>query len=722
MASNGKPQQAGAGAGGAGPERIRNVVLVGHAAAGKTTLVEALLVATGAITRAGRVEDGTTVSDSEPIEHRVGRSVSLAVASTSSQGVKINLVDTPGHADFVGEVRAGLRAADAALFVVSAVDGVDGITRMLWEECRGVGMPRAVVVTHLDQQRGDFGEALAVCQRAFGDGVQPLYLPLLDEHEVPSGLVGLLSQNVFDFSSGTRSERAAEEDLRASIADQRAGLIEGIIQESEDDTLLERWLEGEEVPFDTLVADLETAVARGSFHPVLPVLAPAGLPATGLGVVELLEVLVRGFPSPLEHPLPMVTTPGGDPREPITCDPSGPLVAEVIKTTSDPYVGRLSLVRIFSGTLAPDTTVHVSGHFARFSGDDRGHSDHDVDERVGAVSTPLGATLTPAPNGIAGDIVAVARLTRAETGDTLSDVSASALMEPWVMPEPLLPSAVTARTSTDEDKLSVGLSRLAAEDPTARVEMNPDTKQLVLWSMGEAHLEVLLERLRSRQSVEVDIEPVKVALRETLRAPANGHGRHVKQSGGHGQYAVCDIEVEPLPQGSGFEFVDRVVGGAVPRQFIPSVEKGVRAQMDKGVAAGYPMVDLRVTLVGGKAHSVDSSDAAFQTAGALALKEASAAAGVAMLEPIDEVTILMDDEYVGTVMGDLSSRRGRVTGTQSVGGGRTLVSAEVPAIELTRYAVDLRSLAHGTGSFTRRYLQHAPMPQHQAEKVLADAG
>jgi elongation factor G len=718
MASNGKPHPAGAAAGGGvGPEHIRNVVLVGHAAAGKTTLAEALLMATGAITRVGRVEDGTTVCDSEPIEHRVGRSVSLAVAATTFQGVKINLVDTPGHPDFVGEVRAGLRAADAALFVISAVDGVDGITRMLWEECAGVGMPRAVVVTHLDQQRGDFADALATCQRAFGDGVQPLYLPLLDEHEVPSALVGLLSQKVFDFSSGTRTERDADDEEMLTIADQRSGLIEGIIQESEDDTLLERWLEGEDVGFDTLVADLETAVCQGSFHPVLPVLATGNL-----GVGELLEVIVRGFPSPTERPLPTVTTPDGQPREPITCDAAGPLVAEVVKTTSDPYVGRLSLVRVFSGSLSPDSTVHVSGHFGRFSGDDRGHSEHDVDERVGAVSTALGATLSPVQHGHAGDIVAVARLTRAETGDTLSDATAPALMEPWAMPEPLLPSAVTARTSTDEDKLSVGLARLAAEDPTSRVEMNPDTKQLVLWSMGEAHLEVLLERLRSRQSVEVDIEPVKVALRETVRGPATGHGRHVKQSGGHGQYAVCDIQVEPLPQGSGFEFVDKVVGGAVPRQFIPSVEKGVRAQMDKGVAAGYPMVDVRVTLVGGKAHSVDSSDAAFQTAGALALKEASAAAGVAMLEPIDMVAILMDDEYVGTVMGDLSSRRGRVTGTNSVGGGRTEVSAEVPAIELTRYAVDLRSLAHGTASFTRRYLQHSPMPQHQAEKVLADAG
>jgi elongation factor G len=696
------------------PDLIRNVVLVGHAAAGKTTLVEGLLVGTGTVQRAGRVEDGTTVSDHEEVEHRLGRSVALSIASTSHDGVRITFVDTPGHADFVGEVRAGLRAADAALFVVSAVDGIDGITRMLWEECAAVGMPRAVVITHLDQQRGDFDGAVSIAQQAFGEGVQPLYLPLLDDQEVPAGLIGLLTQQVYDHSSGKTTVRPPDPEHVAAIEGPRSTLIEGIIQESEDDSLLDRWLSGEEIAVDTLISDLETAVSRGSFHPVVPV-----NPHTGLGIEQLLEIVVRGFPSPLEHPLPTVTTPDGSPREPLACALDGPLVAEVVKTTSDPYVGRLSIVRIFSGTLTPDAIVHTSGHFAEFAGAERGHPDHDVDEKVGAVSTATGATLSPLDRGVAGDIVAVARLVKAETGDTLSDPAAPALMEPWVMPEPLLPTAVTAKSSTDEDKLSQGLSRLTAEDPTVRVQMNADTHQMVLWSMGEAHLEVLLDKLRRRHSIEIETEPVKVSLRETLAKPAAGKGRHVKQSGGHGQYAVCDIEVEPLPEGGGFEFVDKVVGGSVPRQFIPSVEKGVRAQMEKGVAAGYPMVDLRVTLVGGKAHSVDSSDAAFQTAGSLALKEAAAAAGVAMLEPISEVHVTVDDEYVGGVMGDLSGRRGRVTGTHASGTGRTEISAEVPEIELTRYATDLRSLAHGTGIFTRTYVRHAPMPQHQVEKVLA---
>ncbi len=706
----------------AGPDRIRNVVLVGHASSGKTTLAESLLLATGAISRAGRVEDASTVCDHEVVEHRVGRSVALSVASTHHGDVKINIIDTPGHADFVGEVRAGLRAADAALFVVSAVAGVDGVTRLLWEECAAVGMPRAVVLTHIDQQRADVEEALAICRRNFGDGIQPLYVPVLDgsshdSAETPAGLLGLLSQTVADYSGPDRVERPADEEQIKAVEELRARLIEGIIQESEDDTLLERWLSGQSVGMDTLISDLETAVARGSFHPVIPLVA-----TTPLGMTELLEVIVRGFPCPLEHPLPTVTDPDGSPREPIGCQVDGPLVAEVVKTTSDQYVGRLSVVRIFSGTLAPDATVHVSGHFARFVDDEQrgaGHPDHDVDERLGAVSALLGATLTPIEAGVAGDIVAVARLSRAETGDTLSDPADPALMEPWTMPEPLLPTALVAASSTEDDKLMLGLARLVAEDPTVRVEVDPATHQMVVWAMGESHLEVLLDKLRERHGLELTTEPVKVALRETLARAGSGHGRHVKQSGGHGQYAVCDIDVEPLPEGSGFEFVDKVVGGSVPRQFIASVEKGVRAQMERGVAAGYPMVDIRVTLVGGKAHSVDSSDAAFQTAGGLALKDAAADAGVAMLEPVDEVRITVDDEYVGAIMGDLSSRRGRVTGTDVVDGGRTEISGEVPAIELTRYSIDLRSLAHGTGVMTRAYRHHAPMPQHQVEKILA---
>lgn len=694
------------------PSMVRNVVVVGHAGAGKTTLVEALLVAAGAVPRAGRVEDGTTVTDSDELEHRHVRSLALGVASLQHEGVKVTLIDTPGHADFVGELRAGLRAADAALFVVSAVDGLDPATQLLWDECASVGMPRAVVVSHLDSPRADFEAVVAICQRVFGQGVQPLYLPLLDDDEHPAGLLGLLSRNLHDSSSGERVTRRADPEHLEAVADQRAALIEGIIAESEDDTLLDRYLAGEDVEENALVADLETAVARGSFHPVLPVVATTGPGVPALGVPELLEVIVRGFPSPLEHPPPPVTAPDGTPREALSCDPDGPLVAEVVRTTTDPYVGRLSLVRVFSGTLLPDTVVHVCGHFG-----DRPGADHDVDERVGTVSAPFGAQQSLLPRGIAGDVVTVARLSRAETGDTLSDPRRPALMEPWHVPEPLLPVALTAESTTDEDKLAKGLARLTAEDATARVEIDPDTSQVVLWGMGETHLEVLLERLRSRTGVAVGTAPVQVALRETFTAACTGHGRNVKQSGGHGQYAVCDLEIEPLPEGSGLQFMDAVVGGAVPRQFVTSVHKGVVTQMERGVSAGVPVVDILVRLVGGRAHSVDSSDAAFQVAGAAALKDAATHGETTLLEPVDEVCAVVGDEYLGAALGDLAVRRARVTGTRSLGGGRSEITAEVPASELPRYAPDLRSLAHGTGSFTRHYLRHGPLPAHLVERM-----
>ncbi|MFI1174387.1 elongation factor G-like protein EF-G2 [Streptomyces melanogenes] len=704
------------------PSSVRNVVLVGHSGSGKTTLVEALALTAGAVNRAGRVEDGGTVSDYDEIEHRQQRSVQLSLVPVEWAGCKINILDTPGYADFVGELRAGLRAADAALFVVSASDGVDGATRMVWDECAAVGMPRAIVVTHLEAARADFAEMTRVCAQAFGgddpDAVLPLYLPLHgpegpDGHAPVTGLIGLLSQRVFDYASGERKEAEPGPEQLPLVEEARNRLIEGIIAESEDETLMDRYLGGEEIDVKTLIDDLERAVARGTFHPVLAAAPAAEGARQGIGTVELLELVTGGFPTPLERTAPDVTTPQGSARPTPVCAPDGPLVAEVIKTSSDPYVGRVSLVRVFSGTLHPDETVHVSGHGMT----DRGHEDHDVDERIGALSSPFGKQQRTLASCIAGDIACVAKLTRAETGDTLSGKDDPLLMAPWAMPDPLLPLAIQAHSKADEDKLSQGLSRLVAEDPTMRLEQNPHTHQLVLWCLGEAHKDVALERLRSRYGVQVDVVPHKVSLRETFGIAATGRGRHVKQSGGHGQYAICEIEVEPLPAGSGIEFVDKVVGGAVPRQFIPSVEKGVRAQAAKGVAAGYPLVDVRITLLDGKAHSVDSSDAAFQTAGALALREAAADARIHLLEPVAELQVLVPDDYVGPVMSDLSGRRGRVVGTEQAGPGRTLVRAEVPEIEIGRYAVDLRSVSHGTGRFDRSYARHEPMPPQLADKI-----
>jgi elongation factor G len=691
------------------PGRIRNVVLIGHSGAGKTTLVEALLAATGTTARPGRVEDGTTVSDFDDIEVRQQRSVNLSLSPVTHAGFKINLLDTPGYADFTGDLRAGLRAADSALFAVPATEGVDGLTRMLWEECARVGMPRAVVITKIDHQRADFEAALSACREAFGEAVAPLYQPVTTGQGTSvRGLIGLLSQKLYDYSGSSRTEQVPGPEDADRMESLRGELIEGIIQESEDETLMDRYLSGEEIDPKVLIEDLEKAVARGSFYPVLAVSAPRGI-----GMTELLEVVTQAFPPPEEHPLPTVTALDGAPVTDLACDPKGPLLAEVVKTTSDPYVGRVSLVRVFSGTLRPDAAVHVSGH-GRV---EQGHADHDTDERIGALTCPLGKQQRPVTEAVAGDICAVAKLATAETGDTLSGKDQPLLMEPWVMPEPLLPIAISAKSKADEDKMSQALARLVAEDPTLRLENNAETHQLVLWCMGEAHVDVLLDRLSGRYGVAVETTALRVPLRETIAGKAEGLGRNVKQTGGHGEYAICKIKVEPLPGNAGFEFVDKIVGGVVPRQFIPSVEKGVRAQMEQGVVAGYPMVGLRVTLFDGKAHSVDSSDMAFQKAGRLALKDAVEKAQSMLLEPVDEVSVLIPDDYVGAVMSDLSSRRGRVLGNEPVPVGRTLVKAEIPELEITRYTIDLRSISHGTGSFTRSYLRHEPLPAHLAAKI-----
>ena len=418
-------------------------------------------------------------------------------------------------------------------------------------------MPRAVVVSKLDHARADFDTTLRGAREAFGDRVLPVAVP------TGEGISDLLGQ--------------CDDDRRGT-------LIEAVIEESEDESLMERYLGGEQVDEDLLVRDLEKAVARARLFPVLAVCA-----TDGRGCVELLDLCVRGFPSPLEHTPPETYTPAGASAGAVSCDPEGPLVAEVVRTSSDQYVGRVSIVRVFSGTLVPDVAVHVSGHFSAFFADDTGHEDHDEDERIGALAHPFGTQQVPAARVVAGDIGAIGRLGRAETGDTLSSPDQPRVLRPWTMPTALLPVAIEALSRSDEDKLSTALARLRAEDPSLRIEQNPETGQVVLWVMGEAHAEQALDRLRRQvRRGRRTARRWSCPLRETFETPAKGHGRHVKQSGGHGQYAICDIEVEPLPQGGGFEFLDKVVGGAVPRQFIGSVEKGVRAQMERGVSRGYP--------------------------------------------------------------------------------------------------------------------------------------
>lgn len=498
---------------------IRNVAVVGPSGAGKTTLVEALLLRAGAIARAGRARDGATAPDSDDGErppHRavsdsVSRSVYLSVTSLAHGAVTLNLLDTPGSPDFVGGLRAGLRAADGALFVMSADGGLDAVTGQLWQECAAGGLPRAVVVTQLDRPRADFDEAVALCQRVLDDSVLPLHLPMHDDDGAVAGLIRLLDHRVVDHSTGERVERPAEPEHVQLVAALRAELTEAIISQSEDESLLDSYLAGGQLDLTALTAELETAAAGGHFHPVL-----AAAPGCGVGLDELLDLLAQGFPSPLEHPCPAVTRPDGSPAVPLSCDPAGPLAAEVVRTTTDPDLGPVSYVRVLSGTLRPDTAVHVCG---RRAGRSRQRPDlREADERTGPLASPLGAALRPVTACPAGDLCTVAGLSSAATGDTLSDRTEPLLVAPWVLPEPQLPVAVEAASRADAQRLGAALARLVAEDPTARLERVAETGQQLLWCIGPAHAEVLLERLRSRHGLVLLTPDVQVALREESTA------------------------------------------------------------------------------------------------------------------------------------------------------------------------------------------------------------
>lgn len=734
------------GAGETSADELRSVVLVGPSGAGKTTLLEHLLAESGAIPRAGTVADGTCVGDHDPSARRLGRSVSLAVASLRHREVKIDLVDTPGCPDFVGELRAGLRAADGVLFVVDATDATDvaeavsatdggagdadtgrfAQTSMLWRECVAAGLPAVVVLTRADAPRADADAATAGLAVALGQ----------------AGAAFVVTHRRADAPDADAPVADAPDADATPTHDVLAESVETLIERAEDEALLERWISGEAPSPAELRADLARAMATGPADGVVPVLPVAALARQGLP--ELIDLVVDVLPAPAARPPLPAHDRAGAPGKPIRVDPDGPLVAEIVHTGLDAQGSRVSLLRVFSGTLRPDTTLAVLPAprsapedavvpAPRSAPDDAPRTDDtDADGaatdgaatdgatapttssvpvatvRVARLHAPLGGALRELDECRAGDLCAVTRLSAA-TGDTLIAVDAPAAqgMDMWDPPEALLPVAVSAGTgSSAADSLARGLARLAGLEPGLRIERNPETHQVVLWCTGDIHADVLLDRLRAAGAA-VEATDMVVPLRETVAGPASALGRHVKQSGGHGQFAVCRIEVEPLPCGSGVEFVDKIVGGVIPRAYIPGVEKGVRDQLAAGVHDGRPIVDVRVTLVDGKAHSVDSSDQAFQTAGALAVREAVAASGTVVLEPLDDVVITVDDDRLGAVLGDLAARHGRVLGTEPdpvhADGHHTRVLAEVPETALVRYPVDLGMLTGGTARFTRRF-------------------
>jgi elongation factor G len=684
------------------PAQIRNIALVGHGGAGKTMLAEALLFASGATTRLGRIEDGTTATDFEPEEHDHQISVSLAVAPLEWNGHKINLIDCPGYADFVGDVVSALRVVDAAIFVISAVDGVQVQHELIWDMVEDLGLPRLIVLNKLDRERASFTRTLDELRTAFGTKPFPLHVPIGEEHDF-SGVVDLLKMQAFAYDQ-TSPKGSADEtpgEVQAQVEDHRNRLVEAAAEG--DDALLEKYLEEGDLDEKEVATGLSGAVASGTTAPVL-VSSATHL----IGVDLLADAICALVPSPLERPAVVGSSkPGAEDEVERKPAPSEPLSAFVFKTISDPYVGKISLFRVFSGSMRPDH--HVL------------NATRGDDERVAQLFYLVGKEHVNAPEIVCGDIGGVAKLAHTHTGDTLCGAKASIVLPPVVFPEPVLSVAVAPKSRGDEDKLMSALARLCEEDPVLRIERRAETHQTVVSGLGEAHLGVVLERMKRKFGVEVDQLPLRIPYRETIRGKAQYESRYVKQSGGRGQYAVAHLEVEAQPEGAGYEFVNKITGGAIPQNFIPSVDKGVQGALVEGVLAGYPVVDVKVTLYDGKYHTVDSSDMAFQIAGSIGFKEAAKQANLTLLEPIMDVEIRVPEAMLGDIMGDINAKRGRILGTEQDRRGYQIVRAQAPLAEMARYAIDLRSMTGGRGSFSMTPSHYEEVPQHLQAHVVEDA-
>jgi elongation factor G len=667
------------------PDRIRNVAFLGHAATGKTTLAEALL----AIGGAGSGRGG--ILDFEPEERDRGHSLSLATAWLDYRDHRINVLDAPGTPDAIGDAYPVLRAADLAVFVVDASLGLQAQHDELWAACDAVGLPRVVVLNKLDRENASFQSNVDALRERYGKPVAPVQMPL-GTHEEFTGVIDLLRERAVTKVDGRRVEGEVPEERRDQVRSNREQLVETIVET--DDELLMRYLDGDVPDAKELARGFAHGIASGGFFPVLCASA-----ALEIGVRLLADFLVEECPSPSDRaPYEGVEGVRGLDDQ---------VAVYVTKTLSDPYVGRVNILRVVSGTLRADDTLVV------------GRSGGSV--RLHQLFKLQGKEQTPVEEVPAGDIVAVAKLDDVLTGDTLHAKGAPFAVPAVAPGEGYHRVAVQPQSAGDEDKLSSALARLTEEDPSLRVTREAETNQLVLHALGPTHVDVSLARMQRKFGVTVEQVPLRVSYRETLRGKGRGLGRHVKQTGGHGQYGIAHIEVEPSPRGEGFEFVDGIVGGVVPNQFIPSVEKGVREAMTRGVFAGYPVVDVKVRLFDGKHHSVDSSQVAFETAGSLAFREAAADAGVVLLEPVLELEVTVPDDLTGDVMGDLSSRRGRIQGTEQSRPGMTTVRAQVPEGELLTYVAELRSLSSGAGSLRMRYDHHEEVPEHVAKKVIADA-
>jgi elongation factor G len=681
-------------------DRIRNVALIGHRGSGKTSLHEALLFEAGVVNRLGKVDDGTTVSDFELDEHEREMSIGASVASFEHDGRKINLIDTPGEPSFVADTIGALRVADAAVVVVNAVMGVEVHTERLWQRADAEGLARLVYVNMLDRERADFHRALESLQSAFGNHVVATEIPIGSEHEV-SGVIDLIDMKAFVAQGegrGAPEPQEIPEELQAQAQEHREKLMDEVAENS--DELMERYLADEEIGHEEIVTVLKQGVTEGRIFPVT-----CGVATRNLGTTRLLEALVEDLPSPAMRGPVKALDENGEAID-VAPDEDGELIAYVFKTLADPYAGRLNLFRVYSGVLKGDSQVTNVTRRAK--------------ERIGPLLVPQGKEHESVDEIGAGDIGAVAKLKETRAGDVLAAKDAKVSFPPLDLPAPVMAFAYEPKSKGDEEKAVSAIRRLEEEDPTLDVHRDQQTGEQIIAGITQVHVEVIVDRMKSRFGAEIELHPPRVPYLEAIRKPAKAHGRYKKQTGGRGQFGDCHIEIAPAESGTGFEFVDEIKGGSIPKGFIPAVEKGIAESMQHGVVAGYPIKDLRVRLFDGQYHRVDSSENAFKVAGSMAFRQAMENADPILLEPIMLLTVSVPEDVVGDVIGDLNSRRGKPLGMEPKGSA-TEVKAEVPMAEVLDYAPDLRAITGGRGDFTMEFAHHEEIPAHLAQKVIAEA-
>lgn len=677
--------------------KIRNVCLMGHGGDGKTSLVESMLYIAGATDRVGKVTDGNTVCDFDPEEIKRQFSISTAVAPIEWNGCKINLLDTPGFFDFESEVNCALRVAESALIIATGKAGPGVGTEKAWERCEARAMPRMFYISKIDEENSDYYTSLHKLQKQFGVSVAPIVVPIFEGNRDTVGIVDCVIRKAYRMEGNKRVEIPIPDDMKERIDQHRAALCENVAELSEE--LMERYFAGEEFSDEELIAGIRQGVKDLVIAPVF-----CGTAATGIGSYALLKGIADYMPSPDEKPVEICEDEKGELIE-INCTPNGSTCAFVFKTVADQY-GRFSYFKVMSGEVKQDMTLV--------------NKRADANEKMGHIYTVCGKKTTEVPMVGCGDIGAVSKLVTTKTGDTLSMSVRKVELEPIEFAPPCYTQGIAPKVKGAEEKISAGLARLHDEDPSFETEFNPETKQHTISGAGDIHLDVLCAKLKDKFGVEVQLTAPIVPYREKIRKPVTVEGKHKKQSGGHGQYGHVVIKMEPLPPGGGFEFVDKIFGGAVPRQYIPAVEKGMREAMEKGILAGYPVVDMRITLLDGSYHTVDSSEMAFKTASNIAFKKAMEQCKPVLLEPIYSLNVTCADSMMGDVIGDLNSKRGRILGMQSVEDGLSVVNAQVPYAEISEYAVDLRAITQGQGTFEMKFDHYEDVPPKMAEKIIAE--